>query len=123
MRADHVKPTSSFLFLSDDGFGKNIIIFGVNSFSLYAHSGKKDILIVGKEPTDGLDDTRITGEAKSCITFREIRNEFCLTLHYNRSNSFLFLNKVIIYQFKSKDFEINAYSLCLGNALEDFTVD
>ena len=31
-----------------------------------------------------------------------------------------FINGVKIYQFKAKDSEINAHSLCLGNISEDF---
>ena len=61
-------------------------------FSLYDSNGKKDILILGKDPTDGLDDTRITAEAKSFIIFMETRNKFCLTLHYKRKN-FFFVSK------------------------------
>ena len=34
----------------------------------------------------------------------------------------MFVNGVNIYQFKTKDFEINAYSLYLGNILENATV-
>ena len=48
--------------------------------------------------------------------------KFCLSLHYNWSNNFLFVNGLNIYQFKTKDFGINAYSLYLGNILENLTV-
>ena len=45
--------------LSDgSGFGTNVIIFGVdNYFSVHTDNIKKDILILGKGPTDGLGDT------------------------------------------------------------------
>ena len=46
-----------------------------------------------------------------------------LSLHYNGSNSFLFVNAVKIYQFKAKDSEVNPYPLCLGNISKDFTLD
>ena len=45
-----------------------------------------------------------------------------LSLHYNGSNSFLFVNVVKKYQFKVKDSEIKPYSLCLGNISKDFTL-
>ena len=38
-----------------------------------------------------------------------------LSLHYNESNVFLFVNAVKLYQFKAKDSEIKPYSLYLGN--------
>ena len=36
-------------------------------------------------------------------------------MHYNRANSYLFINGVDIHKFKAKDSEINAILLCLGN--------
>ena len=36
---------------------------------------------------------------------------------------FLFINGIKIHQFKTKDFEINTYSLCFGNISKDLTVD
>ena len=46
-----------------------------------------------------------------------------LSLHYNGSNSFLFVNATKIHQFKAKDSEIKRYPLCLGNISKDFSVD
>ena len=43
-----------------------------------------------------------------------------MRLHYNGSNSFLFVNATKIYQFKAKDSEIKKYPLCLGNISGDF---
>ena len=45
-----------------------------------------------------------------------------LSLHYNISNSFLFVNATKIYQFKAKDSEIKDYILCLSNISKDFTI-
>ena len=45
----------------------------------------------------------ITVEAKYPINFTMSRRTFCLNLHYNGSNSFLFVNATKLYQFKSKD--------------------
>ena len=38
---------------------------------------------------------------------------FCLSLHYNGANSYLFVNGTAIYKFKAKDSEIVASPLCL----------
>ena len=53
----------------------------------------KDILILGKGPTQELDDTTLTVEAKYSINFTQPRKRFVLCLNYNESNSFLFVNK------------------------------
>ena len=48
---------SSFLF-PGVGFGKNALIFGVDmSFSAHIDNKKKDILILGEGPTQGLEHT------------------------------------------------------------------
>ena len=82
---------------------------------------KKDILILEKGPLDGLDDATITSEAKYSINFTEQENKFCLSLYYNGSNKFLYVNGVETYQFKAKGFEIVTYPLCLENISKDFT--
>ena len=48
---------------------------------------------------------------------------FVLSLHYNGSNSFLFVNAIKIDQFKAKDSKIKDYTLCLGNILKYFTIN
>ena len=50
---------------------------------------------------------------KNCIQLTLLKK--VLSLHYNGVNSYLFVNSTKIYKFKAKDFEIKAYSLCLGN--------
>ena len=50
--------------------GKNVIIFGVDmSSSVHIDNKKKDILILGKGPTQGLDDATLTPEAQYLINF------------------------------------------------------
>ena len=51
------------------------------------------------------------------------KNKFCLSLHYNGANSYLFINGTKIYKFKAKDSEIVAAPLCLGNILEGWLAD
>ena len=63
------------------GFGKNVIIFGADTnFSVHVDNKKENILILGKVPTDGLDDKILTAEKKYSIDFTESRNYFCLSL-------------------------------------------
>ena len=47
------------------------------------------------------------------------KKNFCLSLHYNTENSYLFVNGTEIYKFKAKDSEIVATPLCLGNISKD----
>ena len=55
--------------------------------------------------------------------FTEHNKKFCLSLHYNGANSYLFVNGKEIHKFKAKDSEIVATPLCLGNILKDWVVD
>ena len=57
----------------------------------------KDILILGEIPTHRLDDTTLTTEAKYPINFLQSNNLFFLSLYYNGSNTFLFLDATNIY--------------------------
>ena len=83
---------------------------------------KKDIFILGKGPTQGLEHT-LTAEKMYSINFTVTRKKFCLSLHYNGANSYLFVNGTEIYKFKAKDSEIVATPLCLGNISKDWSVD
>ena len=57
------------------------------------------------------------------INFRVTKKKFCLRLHYNGANSYLFVNGKQIYKFKAKDSGIVATPLCLGNISKDWSVD
>ena len=57
------------------------------------------------------------------INSTEKNERFCLSLHYNNENSYLFVNGTKIIKFKSKDPEILPYPLCLGNILRDWSAD
>ena len=57
------------------------------------------------------------------INFTEKNKKFCLSLHYNGANSYLFVNGTEIIKFKAKDSEIVATPLCLGNISKDWSVD
>ena len=102
---------------------KNVIIFGVRmSSSPHIDNKKKDVLILGKGPTQGLQHT-LTAEKLFSINFTKENTKFCLSLHHNGANSYLFVNGTEIINFKAKDSEISAYPLCLGNISKDWLVD
>ena len=113
---------SSFSF-SSGGFGQNVLIFGAGmSSSIHIDNKKKDILVLGREPTQGLESTLIAENMYS-INFTVARKKFCLSLHYNGANSYLFVNGTEIIKFKEKDSEIVASPLCLGNISKDWSTD
>ena len=93
------------------------------SLGVHVDNKGKDILILGEEPTQALDDTTLTTEAKYPINFTQSGKRFLLSLHYNERNSFLFVNATKVYQFKVKDSEIKDYVPCLGNISKDFTIN
>ena len=114
---------SEFAF-TDGSMGENVIICGADmSSSVHIDNKNKDFLILGEGPTQGLDDTTLTTEAKFTINSTQPRKTFILSLHYNGSNSFLFVNATKIYHVKAKEFEIKDYALCLGNISKDFKID
>ena len=83
---------------------------------------KKDILILDKSPTLGLEHTLSTEKMYS-IVFTKKNTNFCLSLHYNGADSYLFVNGTEIIKFKVKDSVITPYELCLGNISKDLSVD
>ena len=83
---------------------------------------KRDILVLGFGPTQGLKHT-LTAEKLYSINFTVTKRKFCLGLHYYGANSYLFVNGKEIVKFKEKDSEIVASPLCLGNISKDWSTD
>ena len=101
---------SSFSF-PDRGFGHNVLIFGVDmSFSTHIDNKKKDILVLGKGPTQGLEHT-LTAEKMYSVNFTEKKKKVLFKFALQWGNSYLF------------DSEIVATPLCLGNISKDWLVD
>ena len=76
-------------------------------------------LLVKEHLREDLHNAKIAAKTKDLINFTESRKRFVLSLHYNGSHRFLFVNAVKMYQFKVKDSEIKPYSLCLCNISKD----
>ena len=93
------------------------------SSCVHVDNKKKDILILGEGPTQGLDGTTLTAEKRYSINFTVTRKKFCLSLYYNGANSYLFVNDTEIHKFKPKDSEVVATPLCLGNVSKNFSVN
>ena len=61
------------------------------SSSIHIDNKGKDILILGVGPTQGLEHT-FTPEKMYSINSTVTKKKFCLSLHYNGANSYLFVN-------------------------------
>ena len=96
--------------------------------SSHTDNKKKNILVLGKGPTQGLEHT-LTAEKLYSIycfflfiyNFTVTNQKFCLNLHHNEANSYLFVNGTKIYKFK--DSEIVVGPICLGNISKDWPED
>ena len=82
--------------------------------------GEKNIIILDKGPTQGLEHA-LSAEKLYSINFIENNKKFCLSLHYNETSTYLFVNGIKIYKLGNS--EIVATPLCLGNTSKDWTVD
>ena len=81
----------SFSF-SNGGYGQNVLTFGADMTTfIHIDNKKKDILVLGRGPRQGLEST-LTAEKMYSINFTEKNKKFCLRLHYNGVNSYLFVN-------------------------------
>ena len=90
------------------------------SSSIHIDNKKKDILVLGRGPTERLESTLIAEKMYS-INFTATKKKFCLSSHYNGANSYLFVNGTKIIKFKAKHSEIVASPLCLGNNSKDWS--
>ena len=65
----------------------------------------------------GSDNTKLSAEAQYSVNLNLSRSnrKFCLSLHYNETNSNLFVNATKIYHFKAKHSETKKHPLYLGN--------
>ena len=57
------------------------------------------------------------------INFTVTKKKFCLSLHYNGSKSYLFVNGTEVYKFKVIDSELVATPLCLTNISKDWPAE
>ena len=59
-------------------------------------------------------------QKKNVINFSKANTKFCLSLHYNGDESYLYVNKTNIYKDKVK-YSISWYNCFLGSLSKDFT--
>ena len=70
--------------------------------SIHIDNKEKDILILGKGLTQRLDEHSLTAEKNYSINFTLTKKKFCLSLHYNVANSYLFVNGAELLNLKQR---------------------
>ena len=85
--------------------------------SLSTHSTNKanNIYVLGKDFVQGINGTTLYAENIYKTNFTEPNKIFLLTLHYDFSNSYLFVNGTQELRFKKND------QMCVGNLSDDWT--
>ena len=68
---------------------------------------------MGEGPSKGINGSVGAVEKKFSINFGNANTKFCLSLHYNGDESYLYVIKTEIYKFEVKD-SISWYNLCLA---------
>ena len=85
------------------------------SSSVHANNKAKNILVLDNNFIQEINGTTLYTEKPYSIRLTVTRKTLCLSLHYNRDNSYLFVNDTEIYKFKANDSKTVANPLCLGN--------
>ena len=92
----------------DNGTTKSVIIFGVdNSSSSHCNNCKNNFLILGEGSTFGINGKVDSPDKKFSINFTKANTKFCLSLHYNADNSYLFVNGKELFKFKANNKNAN----------------
>ena len=100
--------------------GKNVIIFGADmSFSIHADNRANNIYVLGDFLVQGINGTSIYADKIYSKNFTEPGKKCVLSLHYNSSNSYLFVNCTQELKFKAKHDQILKEKLCVGNLSSD----
>ena len=104
----------------DGGTGKNVIILGVDmTNSKHANNEAKDVLVLGRSLTQKIDDTTIYAEKMYSPNFTFANKTFCMSLHYNGDDSYLFINGKKVIKSNAKKQRV-VEKLSLGNISADF---
>ena len=74
-------------------FAKSFVIFGVdNSSSSHTDNRKNNFLVLGEGAIYGINGSFGSPVKSFTFNFSIARTKSCLNLHYNHSNSYLFVN-------------------------------
>ena len=75
---------------------------------------------MGSGTTQGLGEHSLTAEKMYSINFTVTEKKFYLSLHYDGTNSYLFVNGTKLIKFKAKDSELDDNILCFRKYFKRF---
>ena len=105
------------------GMARNIITFGADSSnSVHAANKTQNISILGHGLAQKVNNTTVYAEKINSPNFSTENKTFCLSLHYNGDDSYLFVNGKLITKFIAKDSEIKTNALSLGSISTSFNL-
>ena len=85
----------------DGSIGRNVVIFGVDmSNSKHTNNKTRNVLVLGHGLIQKIDDTTVYAEKMYSPNFSVENKTYCLSLHYNGDNSYLFVNGKEVTKFK-----------------------
>ena len=67
---------------------------------MHANNKVNNVLVLGKALVRGINGTTIYAETMYSTNFTVNNKKFCLSLHYNGDNSYLFVNGKEIHKFQ-----------------------
>ena len=87
--------------------GRNVLISGADmSFSTHPTNKVNNIYVLGKDFVQGINGTTLYAEKIYKTNFTEANKKLVSSLHYNFSNSYLFVNGTQELRFKTKSDQI-----------------
>ena len=86
---------------SGNDFARNVVIFGVDNSSSSHH--RNNFLVLGEGLTHCINGSFGSPKKKFNINFSKANRKFCLSLHYNDDNNYLFVNGKEIFKFKANN--------------------
>ena len=101
---------------------RNVLIFGGHESSLI-HSNNKanNINAMGKDFVQGINGTTSYADKAYSQNVTQPSKNFVLSLHYNRNDSYLFVNGKQELKFKCKTDQLVKEKSCLGNFSDQWT--
>ena len=103
---------------------KMLKMFGADmTNSIHATNQTQSVLVLGHGLIQTINDTTIYAAKMYSPNFTVDGKIFCLSLHCNGDNSYLFVNGREVTKFKAKNSELIKYHMCLGGLSKDYDRD
>ena len=102
--------------------GRNVLIFSVHENSvIHSKNKSNNIYVMNKDFIQGINDTTLYADKIYSQNFTQPSKKFVLSLHYNRNDSYLFVNGKQELKFKCKTENLVKEKLCIGNLSDQWT--